>query len=415
MDQLNKFLTAHQLSPDTVDYNTMTHRFVSAMTDGLAGRPGSIRMLPTYCYADGIPALDTPVAVIDAGGTNFRRVLVTLTAEGCTLSDLREQAMPGTHGEVAWEEFIRFCADEIEPLLDRTNIIGLCFSYPAEPRPDRDSRVIMLTKQVKLAGAVGRPVCADLNAELERRGHSGLRCCLINDTLAVQYGVAAYHKLPAADTMGMVAGTGANTCCALPAGAIPKLGMDSSRPMLVNCESGAFDGVDMGTFDRRLHEASVDPGKYAHEKMVSGAYLGPLCLHALQGAAEEGMFSPAAAKLIHSLPALQSWEADTMGGVLASLTGADRDTADTIIEAVFDRGAKITCCCLSALMELTDAGRGAPFFIGAEGSLFLKSRRFRRNLDRHMDAWTAAVLGRQYRFLTCPNTTFIGTAAAALL
>jgi len=412
---LNKFLTEHKLSPDTIDYKDMTGRFITAMTDGLDGAHSSIRMLPTYCYGDGSPALHTPVAVIDAGGTNFRRVLVTLTEDGYTLDDLREQPMPGTQGEVAWADFIRFCADEIEPLLTRTNRIGLCFSYPADPQPNRDSRVIMLTKQVQLFGAVGRPVCADLDEELMRRGHSDLRYCLINDTLAVQYGAAAYHKIPVTDAMGLVCGTGANTCCSLPGDRIPKLHTADPRPMLVNCESGAFDRVDLGTFDCQLHSASVDPGKYAHEKMVAGAYLGPLCLFALKGAAAEGLFSSTATELFNSLPALQSWEADTLGGPLEALTGADRDTADTIIEAVFDRGAKITCCCLTAVMELADAGKDRTFCIGAEGSLFQKSRRFRSALERHMDAYTNSVLGRQYRFLTCPDTTFIGTAAATLL
>jgi len=104
-----------------------------------------------------------------------------------------------------------------------------------------------------------------------------------------------------------------------------------------------------------------------------------------------------------------------MVGAMEQLQGADRDTADAIIEAVFDRGAKITCCCLTAVMELTDSGKDAPFFIGAEGSLFLKSKRFRKNLDRHMDHYTVGTLGRKYEFLTCTATTFIGTAAATLM
>ncbi len=412
---LNAFLTAHLLSPDCVDYAAVTGRFVSAMQDGLHGRPGSVRMLPTYCYGDGSPALDTPVAVIDAGGTNFRSVLVTLTKEGYRLDHLREQPMPGTHGEIPWTEFIRVCADALEPLLLHTHRVGLCFSYPAAPQPDRDSRVLQLTKQVQLADAIGRPVCADLNAELKQRGHRGLSFCLINDTLAVQYGVAAYHKVPVTDTMGLVCGTGANTCCALPTNRIPKLSLAGSRPMLVNCESGAFDGVGGGTFDQLLHAQSVDPGQYAHEKMVSGGYLGPLCLLALQGAAAEGLFSSEGERLLDELSALESRDADSLGGPLCQLSDADRDTADAIIDAVFDRGAKITCCCLTAVMELTDAGKDRPFVIGAEGSLFLKSRRFRSKLEQHMDAYTAHILGRQYRFLTCPDTTFIGTAAAALL
>lgn len=415
MEQLKQFLIEHKLAPEVLDYNELTQAFITAMEDGLNGKDSSIKMLPTYCYGDGIPALHTPVAVIDAGGTNFRRVLVTLTETGADFDQLEEQAMPGTHGEVPWSDFITCCADALQPLLEKTKRIGMCFSYPATPQPNKDSRVLYLTKQVQLRDAVGRAVCEDLNAELERRGYKGLEYCLINDTLAVQYGAAAYHHKSPADGMGLVCGTGSNTCCALPVSTISKLHDDSNRLMLVNCESGAFSNIPRGTFDQMLDNASVDPGHYCHEKMVSGAYLGQLCLLALQGAAKSGLFSAESAAYLTNLDALQSYEADGMVGSLAALNGQDQETADAIIEAIFDRSAKITCCCLSAVMTIADGGKEKPFFIGAEGSLFQKSKRFRKHLDHHMEYYTHNTLGRTHTFLTCPSTTFIGTAAAALM
>lgn len=415
MEQLQQFFIKHQLSPEVLDYEELTQSFITAMNDGLSGKESSIKMLPTYCYGDGVPALNTPVAVIDAGGTNFRRVLVTLTENGADFEQLQEQPMPGTHGEVPWSDFITCCADALQPLLEKTKRVGMCFSYPATPQPNKDSRVLYLTKQVQLRGAVGRAVCADLNEELERRGYTDLEYCLINDTLAVQYGAAAYHHRSPANGMGLVCGTGSNTCCALPVSAISKLHDDSHRLMLVNCESGAFSGIPRGTFDQMLDRNSVDPGHYCHEKMVSGAYLGQLCLLALQEGARSGLFSPDASAYLTTLDSLQSYEADGMAGSLAVLTGADRETADAVIDAIFDRSAKITCCCLSAVMTITDGGKKQPFFIGAEGSLFQKSKRFRKHLDRHMEHYTHNTLGRTHIFLTCPSTTFIGTAAAALM
>lgn len=415
MEQLQDFLRTVRLSPDSFTYERLTDDFLTAMKKGLCGQESSIRMLPTYCYGDTQPALHSPVAVIDAGGTNFRRVLVTLTEEGADFDMLQEQAMPGTDGEVPWEDFITCCADALEPLLEKTKCIGICFSYPADPQPNRDSRVLCLTKQVQLRGAVGRWVCADIDSELQKRGYEDLHYCLINDTIAVQYGAAAYHHLPPADGMGLVCGTGSNTCCALPLEDIRKMAFYDSRTMLVNCESGACTDMPTGPIDDLLDSRSLDPGAYRHEKMVSGAYLGTLCLLGLQEAARQGLFSPEGAEYLLGLSELQSAEADAMQGPMEALTGSDRATADAIIDAVFTRSAKITCCCLSAVMTLVDGGRDKPFFIGAEGSLFQKSKRFRVKLYEHMDAFTHAQLGRQYTFLTCPSTTFIGTAAAALM
>ena len=415
MEQLQEFLSAMKLSSDSFTYERLTDDFLSAMNAGVCGEASSIKMLPTYCYGDAQPALHSPVAVIDAGGTNFRRVLVTLTEDGADFDQLQEQAMPGTEGEVPWQDFITCCADALEPLLEKTSRIGICFSYPADPQPNRDSKVICLTKQVQLSGAVGRWVCADIDAELKKRGHEDLRYCLINDTIAVQYGAAAYHHLSPADGMGLVCGTGSNTCCAMHLEDIRKMAFYDSRTMLVNCESGAFSGVPAGPLDDLLDAQSIDPGAYRHEKMVSGAYLGPLCLLALQEAAKQGLFSGEAAGMLAALTELQSAEADTMSGPMEQLTGTDRAVADAIIDAVFDRSAKITCCCLSAVMTLVDGGREKPFFIGAEGSLFQKSKRFRVKLYSHMDAFTHAKLSREYTFLTCPSTTFIGTAAAVLM
>lgn len=415
MNVVRSFLHRHGMDPADISYHELTGRILTHMEHGLSGQDTSIPMLPSYLYTTASPLLNVPTAVIDAGGTNFRRALVTLTENGAVVEEIAVHPMPGTNGEASWKEFISCCADAVEPLLTRTKRIGICFSYSFTPTPDGDGRVIQITKEVLISNASGRPICADLSAELAQRGYTGLRFALINDTLAVQLGVAASMGLAPDTCMGMVCGTGSNVCCAIPAARIAKLGINQNMPMLVNTESGFFTDVPQGDYDRALDAASTDPGHALSEKMVSGAYLGELCLLTLRGAAKEGIFSPSGAALLNHLELLLSNEADTLSGSLEPLSKTDKAAADEIIAALFDRSAKVMCCTLSAVLRLTGQGQDASFHIGAEGSLFQKSRRFRPALERHMEAYARAQLGRSFDFCTGENTTLTGAACAVLL
>ena len=54
-----------------------------------------------------------------------------------------------------WDDFIAFTADHIQHLLDRTEVIGFCFSYNAEITPDMDGRVKRIDKEVIIKGCEG--------------------------------------------------------------------------------------------------------------------------------------------------------------------------------------------------------------------------------------------------------------------
>ena len=82
--------------------------------------------------------------------------------------------------------------------------------------------------------------------------------------------------------------------------------------MLVNLESGCFDGWPQGDYDRELDANTNNPRDHLLEKMTSGAYLGELCRLTLRGAARDGLFSPAGADTALGLATLTSAEADAM-------------------------------------------------------------------------------------------------------
>ena len=55
-----------------------------------------------------------------------------------------------------------------------------------------------------------------------------------------------------------------------------------------------------GTLDVRFIK-NVNPGVNVFEKMISGAYLGPLCLFVLRQACRDGLFSKHAAAILNTL------------------------------------------------------------------------------------------------------------------
>ena len=116
-----------------------------------------------------------------------------------------------------------------------------CFSYPAENTPELDAKVLGMTKEVQLTGWEDHLVGADLAEELERRGCTKLPITVINDTPATYLsGSTTIANNYANGFVGLVNGTGTNTCCLLPVRAIEKLGRDADGEMLVNLESGSL-------------------------------------------------------------------------------------------------------------------------------------------------------------------------------
>lgn len=418
-DKVRVFLTRHGMEPERIDFDGITAAFLGEMELGLRGRESSLKMIPTYLTADGVLPMGEPAAVIDAGGTNFRTALVSFSESGPAIDSLNVCSMPGTDGAVSWEDFITFAAERLAPLLDRASKVGFCFSYPTEETPERDGYVLSLTKQVQLTGFEGRLICADLAAELEKRGISGKSFVLLNDTPAVLLSGASYAAEHGCDGLiGLIAGTGLNTCCVLADEAIKKPHGAFSGSMLVNLESGGFLSLPVGDYDRELDEGTRDPGVYRHEKMTSGAYLGELCRLTLRGAAREGLFSEAAAAKILALDELTAPEADSMacgGGNM--FEGDDAATASELCNAIFVRSARCVCSNIAAILVLTDRGSDPehPACVCADGSVIRRSRAFREALDGFIESFIQKGLGRNVVVWSTENATMLGSAAAALL
>ena len=409
-----------------IDYNALTDGILSAMRKGLRGEGGGLAMLPTYLSDVGTVPENAPVAVLDIGGSHLRAAVVTWTHGAYDVEQREELPLPGMDGAVTWEEFIRACADLLEPRVQNTDRIGVCFCYAAEALPDRDVRILKMTKEIEITGAEDRHLCAEIAAELERRGITGKRFTCLNDTVAAQLtGVAEIPPRYGSDFAGMVLGTGMNTCLPLPVKRAEKLGKpeDDTR-MIFNVECGYYSDVKLSDFDRAIDAASGAPGACLLEKQVAGKYLGEQCRLALIAAAEDGLFAPETAAKVKAIEKLDMSKADAFElepsysdaiDALADASVEDRETAGQIIRALIIRAANLSVCAVSALSELIGRpeDRYKPIITCVDGSLFNKSFCMHTAMTLQMQDFTNE---QRECFALCKGVekaTYIGTAVAA--
>ena len=419
-EKARDFLKRHGMVPEAICPSALAGKMAEEMEQGLAGKGGSLPMIPTYLKDRGEIAKGKSAAVIDAGGTNFRRALVTFTEDGCQLEQLSKSKMPGIESPASWEEFIAFTAEKIMPLMEKTDCIGFCFSYSAEITPELDGRVIRIDKEVTITGSAGKLVAASLRAELERRGVHGKRIVILNDTAAVLLGgLAAIDPGKYSAVFGQVSGTGTNTCCALPLNRIGKLGLVGDESIIVNTESGMYAGMPRGDFDRLLDQQSANPGQKFFEKMTAGVYLGELCRLMLLAAAEEDLLMPETAETVRALKRIDSAVIDAWasGEGLEDICAEDREFIKVLCLALFERSARCMCTNIAALLLLTGAGKEEkkPACVCAEGSLVQKGRHYRPMLEALLEREVSGAMGMHVRLLLGEDSTLPGSAAAALL
>lgn len=416
-----EFLERHGMSPERVDVLECAVRMRKDMELGLAGSRATLPMIPTYLRNDGEIKPGLSAIVVDAGGTNFRCGVAEFGESGCELRDVTKRRMPGIEKSATWDEFISFVADSVMPIADRSDRIGFCFSYSADITPEIDGRVIRIDKEVVITGCEGQLVGESLTRELSRRGVKGKRVFIINDTAAVLLGGSAkLDKSRYGGFIGQVSGTGTNTCCILPLRRITKLGRDEDTRVIVNLESGTYDGLPRGDFDLELDALSNNPGEKLMEKLTAGVYLGELCRLAISSAAGEGLLSAETAERVRALGRFDSAVVDAwacgegLDGVCAA--EGDADFIRTLCRTLFERSARCMCVNLMAILMLTGEGTDPekPVCICAEGSLVQKSRCYRPALERLLEE-NGALLGRHIVFNVDYETTLPGSAAAALL
>ena len=417
MIKVAQFMKDHGMDAERVDLAEYTKAFADAMHAGLAAPQKNMPMLPTYLYSSGKLKKGEKAIVIDAGGTNFRTALIGFDGKKAVIDALDKRPMPGAEEPAAWEQFISCVADCVQPLLKQAKDIGFCFSYPVEITPECDGKVLGLTKQVEIEGAVGSYLGASLREELGKRGEKPGRIVVLNDTPATLLAGRVLSKGSYDGYIGLVAGTGCNTCCEIECDKIEKLGLTGGRKMLVNLESGSFREFPRGDADLAMDEDLPDTGAYVAEKMISGRYLGQVCMYTLKMAAKEGLFSERATEIIEKMTEVTTPTIDKWGSARfpKGFNSEDRVNLVYIISEVFERSARCIASMLCGILEITGAGSSRPACIAVDGSLYSESKLLRPELERFMDVYAGEIMGRRYEFVNAENMSLIGTAAAVLM
>lgn len=424
--QAADFLRRHGMAASGLDPERACGDFLAEMGRGLRGEGSSLLMLPAYLSLEHELPPKGQVVAMDAGGTNFRVALVDRDGNQIRLGEQTVFPMPGSREPVTREQFLDILAGQLarHPAGSR---IGFCFSFPAEITPDLDGKVLLFDKEVRVENGAGMYLCRDLGVHMRARGmeppESG---AVVNDTVATLLG--GYLTLDRAKYdgwIGFILGTGINCCYSEAAGRITKLERAPGGSMIVNMESGGYSGFPQGDYDRLLDGGSEDPGVHSFEKMASGAYLGPLMLLALKGAAEEGLFSPDCAQAVAALDSLPLARVSAYldGGDPSGLPGqlsmdnGDRAELDGLLDGLLDRAAELIAVSLTAVILQGDMGKTAahPAAIVVEGSTFHKFRRYREKIEAAMDRLCTAGHGRYWEFVSTGDANLYGAAAAAML
>ncbi|ADY13896.1 hexokinase family protein [Sphaerochaeta globosa] len=424
------FLSRWGIDPASVDMKALLATFLSEMEKGLeAESTSSLKMIPTYTEVVSTIAKGESVIVLDAGGTNFRTCLVTFDEQGnAHIEDFKKVSMPGVKEEVSAQKFFSTFADEVERLIDKSDKIGFCFSYAAAITADHDGIPLVFSKEIKAPEVIGKKVGASLLAELERRGYdvTNKKVAVLNDTVATLLaGQSAASDIPYSGYIGFILGTGTNTAYVERNSNIAKLGLFDGKSQIINIESGNFDYCP-SKLDREYFDSTKQPEQYHLEKMISGAYLGPLSTLVIQKAIADGILSATFAKRFAQLGTVNTtvmsnyleMPLNKEYALVACCEGNEDDAIALwmIIDAVIARAAKLTAANLAATVIKSGAGTDPrrPVCINADGTTFYKTEYLKKYTEYYLHTYLQLEYKRYYRFVRIDDSPTIGAAIAGL-
>jgi hexokinase len=420
------FLTNNNLRSSDFDMDDLVRVFTEDMNFGLEGKEGALRMIPTYIEADNDFVTDTPVLAIDAGGTNFRASIITITRSGqVETSDTVNFPMPGLEGEISCREFFTTIAGYIRPLAAKVERIGFCFSYPTEILPDRDGRLLQFCKEVKAPEVEGKLIGKNL---LETLGTPGKQIVVLNDTVATLLaGKSASLERSCDSFIGFILGTGTNTCYIEKNQNILKNSrLNQDKSQIINIESGDFGRPPRTQLDILFDKTTVNPGSYRFEKMFSGGYFGGLSLFVLKAAAKEGVFSGKTAEGIRNIDELATWDANSFvsrqvtqgNSFMESIRNhEDAESCRYIIDTLIDRAARLVAGSMSAVILKCNKGKSPakPILITVEGTTFNKLHNFRSRFEMYLSDYLTGDRKRYVGFTEVAQSSLKGAALAALI
>ena len=425
-DKAVEFLKHYEMDYEEMDFEANVGIFLNEMEKGLEGQQSSLSMIPTYIETSADVPRNVPVIVMDAGGTNFRVASVYFKDSGKpVIENFSKFEMPGVQKQVGKTEFFETMAGYIKDVITVSDNVGFCFSYPTEICPNKDGRLLMFSKQIKADEVVGEMIGENLNFSIEKLGIGNEKhIVILNDTVTTLLAGSGLYKGRYDGYIGFILGTGTNCCYVEKNENIKKCpDLEPSGRQIINCESGGFGKVARGRIDEAFDSKLKDPGVYKFEKMVSGAYLGPLYLEVIRTAAAEGLFSKETAEKLEKVKALETQQLDAFvstpsgDNLLSSLCGDDKDrhVMCCLAERLVERAAKLTAINLSAMVLKSGGGKDSkrPVCIVAEGTTFYEMNGLKDKTEHYLREYLQT-RGIYFDIVNVENSTLIGAAIAGL-
>lgn len=428
-----EFIESEGLSPEGFDILATIDRFHGEMLDGLTPTGSSIPMLPSHIqYLSREKLTETPIAVIDAGGSNLRVALVTFrSGEAPEIEGFSSHRMPGTDGEVGCQEFFDLIAEYSAPVLERSDYLGFCFSYPALQEGCHDGVVQNWTKEVKAPEVVGHSLADGLHKSLVARGvKQPENMVILNDAVATLLSGATREggvDRNGRGNIGFVFGTGLNCSYWEHNEKITKLsGLDPGGAQPINMESANFAHPPHSAIDEAFWAATGNPELNRFEKMASGGYLGRLVHFVLSSDGGLKLLSRPAGEGVINLPGLTTSELDRflrdpagenpLACALSKGSGGDTTVALTVAGSLLERAAKCVAMNLAAIVLWnSDSGTTSdnPITISMDGSTYYKLKGFRERVEWHLADTLSRDSARYYEIVQIENAPIVGAAVAA--
>lgn len=402
------------------------------MKKGMEGTGSSLKMIPSYL---GSPAGQErgEYLALDFGGTNVRILLVELLGEGrfiikeqdCFSLRGGEEEFDCTAAGVTGRELFRFIAGRIKRLAARGKArrLGFTFSYPFCSEGQTKARLLCWTKELAVSGVVGEDVGKLMTEALREEGLSLGLGAVINDTVGTQL-ARAYESREC--SLAAILGTGFNTCY------LEKRYPGWTAPVIVNMETGNFNGALQNTYDQVLDKGSESPGSQQLEKMLGGRYLGELVRLILLDLVQDGLIF--AGKIPSALAAPFSLGTEVVGGAVddkfdrmpegfarrfntgarPGMNGQEEGILREFCKIVLDRAASLAVAALLGIVYHMDPALQQNHLIAVDGSLYEKMPFYRNRIQTKL----ASVLGRdagKVKLTLTKEGSGIGAAIAAAM
>ncbi|MEN8126936.1 MAG: hexokinase [Planctomycetota bacterium] len=420
------FLQSHGMDLQDVDFESNLDSFLDQMDKGLAGESSSLEMIPTFLSAGNDVPTGKRVIVADAGGTNFRVATVYFDeSRKPVIEHLKKDVMPGVECSLSRKEFFKAAAEYFRHAASLSKEVGFCFSYPTEMLPSKDGRLIRFVKEIKADEVVGELIGENLAAAMaSMKMQRPDKIIILNDTVATLLAGVGYRNRVYDSYIGFILGTGTNTSYSESCQNITKQdNLCSEGNMIINVESGGMGNAHRGKLDKVFDASTANPGVHTFEKMISGAYLGPLVLLTMKQAADDGLFSVQTADAIRELFNLDTRDLNDFmcypygnNSLAAACETKDIQLLYSIADRLIERAAKLTAINLSAMAVKTGKGTDPtrPICIVAEGTTFYHLKNLRSRVEFYLKKNLEDQRGIYTEIITVENATLIGAAIAAL-